>query len=51
MLTGDAEAVAGAVARELGIETVFAQVLPDGKAAKIEELQPGASVSPWWATE
>jgi Cu2+-exporting ATPase len=39
MLTGDAEAVAGAVARELGIDTVFAQVLPDGKAAKIEELQ------------
>jgi len=41
MLTGDAEAVAGAVARELGIDTVFAQVLPDGKAAKIEELQRG----------
>ena len=39
MLTGDAEAVAGAVARELGIDTVFAQVLPDGKAAKVEELQ------------
>ncbi len=39
MLTGDAEAVAGAVARELGIDTVFAQVLPDGKAAKIEELK------------
>ena len=39
MLTGDAEAVAAAVARELGIDTVFAQVLPDGKAAKIEELQ------------
>jgi Cu2+-exporting ATPase len=39
MLTGDAEAVAGAVARELGIDTVFAQVLPGEKAAKIEELQ------------
>ena len=39
MLTGDAEAVADTVARELGIDTVFAQVLPDGKAAKIEELQ------------
>ena len=41
MLTGDAEAGAGAVARELGIDTVFAHVLPDGKAAKIEELQRG----------
>jgi P-type Cu2+ transporter len=39
MLTGDAQAVADAVARELGIDTVFAQVLPEAKAAKIEELQ------------
>ena len=39
MMTGDATAVADAVARELGIDTVFAQVLPEGKAAKIEELQ------------
>jgi Cu2+-exporting ATPase len=39
MLTGDGPAVANAVARELGIETVFAQVLPDAKAAKIEELK------------
>jgi Cu2+-exporting ATPase len=41
MLTGDTAAVAGAVARELGIDTVFAQVLPEQKAAKIEELQRG----------
>jgi Cu2+-exporting ATPase len=39
MLTGDAQPVAEAVARELGIDTVFAQVPPEGKAAKIEELQ------------
>ena len=39
MLTGDSPAVADAVARQLGIDTVFAQVLPDGKAAKIQELQ------------
>jgi Cu2+-exporting ATPase len=39
MLTGDAQTVADAVARELGIDKVFAQVLPDAKAAKIEELQ------------
>jgi Cu2+-exporting ATPase len=39
MLTGDAEAVADAVARQLGIETVIAQVLPEEKAAKIQELQ------------
>jgi Cu2+-exporting ATPase len=39
MLTGDAQAVADTVARELGIDTVFAQVLPEAKAAKIQELQ------------
>jgi len=41
MLTGDARAVAEAVAAELGIETVFAEVLPEEKASKIEELQKG----------
>ena len=39
MLTGDAQAVADAVAGELGIDTVFAQVLPEHKADKIRELQ------------
>jgi Cu2+-exporting ATPase len=39
MLTGDAQAVADAVAGELDIDTVFAEVLPDDKAAKVEELQ------------
>jgi Cu2+-exporting ATPase len=39
MMTGDAQAVADAVARELGIDTVFAQVLPEDKAARIEGLQ------------
>jgi Cu2+-exporting ATPase len=39
MMTGDAQAVADAVARELGIDTVFAEVLPEDKAGKIEVLQ------------
>jgi Cu2+-exporting ATPase len=39
MLTGDARAVAEAVGRDLGIDTVFAQVLPEEKVAKIGELQ------------
>jgi Cu2+-exporting ATPase len=39
MLTGDARAVAEAVAAEIGIDTVFAEVLPDQKAEKIKELQ------------
>jgi Cu2+-exporting ATPase len=39
MLTGDAQAVADAVAADLRIDTVFAQVLPADKAMKVEELQ------------
>ena len=41
MLTGDSRAVAESVAEELGIETVFAEVLPDGKADRVRELQEG----------
>jgi len=41
MLTGDAQAVADAVAADLGIDTVFAEVLPEDKAAKVRELQAG----------
>ncbi len=39
LMTGDTRAVAEAVAREVGIDTVLAQVLPEDKAAKIEALQ------------
>ncbi len=39
MLTGDARAVAGAVAADLGIDTVFAEVLPEDKVDKIKELK------------
>ena len=39
MMTGDAHAVANAVATDLGIDTVFAEVLPEQKASKIEEVQ------------
>ena len=41
MLTGDARAVASAVAKDLGIDTVFAEVLPEDKASKVKELQQG----------
>lgn len=39
MLTGDSKSVAEDVASELGIEGVFAEVLPDKKAQKIAELK------------
>jgi len=39
MMTGDARVVAQAIASKLGIDQVFAEVLPDQKASKIEELK------------
>ena len=39
MLTGDSQAVAEAVAGQLGIQRVFAEVLPEHKDQKVIELQ------------
>lgn len=38
MLTGDAKAVAEQVADSLGIDTVYSELLPGDKVAKVEEL-------------
>ena len=38
MLTGDKKAVTEAVAKKLEIDTVYAELLPDGKVEKVEEL-------------
>jgi P-type Cu2+ transporter len=46
MITGDAEAVAHAVAAGLGIDRVFAGVRPEDKAVKVQQLQEeGLSVA------
>lgn len=39
MLTGDTEVTAQAIAKKVGIETVIAGVLPDGKAEQVAKLQ------------
>jgi Cu2+-exporting ATPase len=39
MLTGDSQAVANAVAEELNIDAVFAEVLPEHKDQKVAELR------------
>jgi Cu2+-exporting ATPase len=39
MLTGDSKTVAHAVAKDLDIDTVFAEVLPEDKVHKINELK------------
>jgi Cu2+-exporting ATPase len=46
MITGDARQVADAVARDLGIDEVFAEVLPEDKDRAVAELQArGLSVA------
>ena len=38
MLTGDRKNIGEAVAKEIGIDTVYTELLPDGKVEKVEKL-------------
>jgi Cu+-exporting ATPase len=42
MMTGDSHATGDAVARQVGISNVLAEVLPEDKAQKVADLQAGA---------
>ncbi|GAB4111671.1 MAG: heavy metal translocating P-type ATPase [Acidobacteriota bacterium] len=44
LLTGDNQRTAQAVARELGIDEVYAEVLPDGKVEVVRRLQAAGEV-------
>jgi P-type Cu2+ transporter len=50
MITGDARQVADAVGADLGVDEVFAEVLPEDKDAKVAELQARGLKVAWSAT-
>ena len=50
MLTGDNPLAAEAIARQVGIDEVYAELSPEDKTRKVAELERATARWRWWAT-